>query len=121
MINCIVIDDNQDIANVFSDLLELFGINVIATGNDGLQAVKLYEKYRPEIIFIDMLMPKYDGFYAIKNIQKIDPNSKIIVVTGDITMNESLLLDSYNITALIFKPFNINKVKRAISHACLQM
>lgn len=66
MVSCIVIDDNQDIVDVFCDLLKISGIQVIATGNDGMQAVELYEKHHPDVIFVDLLMPKYDGFYAIK-------------------------------------------------------
>lgn len=54
MINCIVIDDNQDIVDVFCDLLKLSGIEVIATGTDGLKAVELYEKFSPDVIFVDL-------------------------------------------------------------------
>ncbi|QLH10840.1 response regulator [Nitrosarchaeum sp. AC2] len=119
MVNCIVIDDNQDIIDVFYDLLNISGIQVIATGNDGMQAAVLYEKYRPDVIFIDLIMPKYDGFYAIKKIRAIDPDSKIIIITGDLTMDESYLLDSYKITAVIYKPFDMNMVKQAIADAFL--
>src|SRR3990167_4090387 len=94
-INCVVIDDNQDVIDVFCDLLSMSGLDVIATGTDGMKAVELYEKYSPDLIFIDLLMPRYDGFYAIENIRKIDPNSKIIVVTGDLGADESDLLDSH--------------------------
>ncbi len=65
MVNCIVIDDNQNIVNVFSDLLEISGIEVIATGTDGLKAVELYEKYNPDVIFVDLVMPRYDGKISI--------------------------------------------------------
>jgi len=68
-INCVVIDDNQDVIDVFWDLLKMSGVDVIAKGTDGMDAVKLYEKYRPDLIFVDLIMPKYDGFYAIKNIR----------------------------------------------------
>lgn len=119
MVSCIVIDDNQNILDVFSDLLEIFGIQVIATGNDGMQAVKLYKKYRPDVIFVDLIMPRYDGFYAIKKIREIDPDSKIIIVTGDLTRDESYLLDSHKITAVIYKPFDMNIVKQVITDAVL--
>ncbi|NOS61458.1 MAG: response regulator [Nitrosarchaeum sp.] len=119
MVNCVIIDDNQDIVNMFSDLLEISGIKVIATGTDGMKAVELYEKYSPDVIFVDLVMPRYDGFYAIKNIRKIDPNSKIIVVTGDLTMDESNLLDVHKVTAVIYKPFDIHKVKQCITDVFL--
>ncbi len=114
MVNCVIIDDNQNIADVFSDLLEISGIEVIATGTDGMKAVELYEKYHPDLIFVDLIMPKYDGFYAIKNIRKIDPNAKIIVVTGDLNADECDLLDVHKVTAVIYKPFDIHKVKQIV-------
>ena len=119
MVKCIVIDDNLDIVDVFCELLDMIGLEVIAKGTDGIQAVELYERYRPDLIFVDLLMPICDGFYAIENIRKTDPNAKIIVVTGDLTMDERDLLDSHNATAVIYKPFDLNKVKQAMADAFL--
>ena len=118
-INCIVIDDNQDIVGVFSDLLEISGIEVIATGTDGKEAVELYEKYNPDVIFVDLIMPKYDGFYAMQNIRMIDPDAKIIVVTGDLNADECDLLDIHKVTAVIFKPFDMHAVKQCITDVFL--
>ena len=115
MVSCVIIDDNQDIVDVFCDLLNLIGLDVLATGTDGMDAVKLYEKHRPDLIFIDLLMPRYDGFYAIKNIKDADPNAKIVVMTGDLTMNESDLLDSHKVTMVIYKPFDVYKIKQIVA------
>ena len=117
MVNCIVIDDSQDIVDVFCDLLKMSRIDVIATGNNGMQAVELYNKYHPDIIFVDLAMPRYDGFYAIENIRKINPDAKIIIVTGNLMMDECTLLDLHNITAVIYKPFDMSKIKQAINDA----
>jgi len=119
MVKCIVIDDNLDIVDVFCELLDMIGLEVVAKGTDGMQAVELYEKHRPDLIFVDLLMPRYDGFYALENIRKTDPNAKIIVVTGDLTMSERDLLDSHNATAVIYKPFDMSKVKQAMESASL--
>jgi len=120
MVKCIVIDDNLDIVDVFCELLDMIGLEVIAKGTDGMQAVELYEKHHPDLIFVDLLMPGYDGFYALENIRKIDPNAKIIVVTGDLIMNEYDLLNSHNATAVIYKPFDMSKVKQAMESASLK-
>jgi|SRR3989338_7892890 len=119
MVNCIVIDDDQDIVKVFSELLELIGLDVLARGTDGMDAVKLYEKYRPDLIFVDLVMPKYDGFYAIKNIRVIDPNAKIVVVTGNLMIDESDLLDSLKVIAVIYKPFDMHIIKQVVVDAFL--
>ena len=119
MVNCVIIDDNQDIVDMFSDLLEISGIEVIATGTDGMKAVELYEKFSPDVIFVDLIMPRYDGFYAIKKIKEVDPDAKIIVVTGDLTIDECDLLDLHKVTAVIYKPFDMHIVKQCITYIFL--
>ena len=119
MVNCVIVDDDQDIADVFSELLNIIGLDVLAKGTNGKDAIKLYEKYRPDLIFVDMIMPKYDGFYAIKNIKDADPNAKIVVITGDLKTSESDLLNSLKVTAVIYKPFDMHTVKQVIADAFL--
>ena len=91
--NCIVVDDNQTIIGVFCELLDIIGFDVLATGVNGMDAVKLYEKYHPDLIFVDMRMPKYDGFFAIRNIRNQAPYSKIVVTSGEITTDDCHLLE----------------------------
>ena len=123
MISCIVIDDDIDIVRVFSDILELIGLDVLAQGYDGEDAVELYVKHRPEIIFTDIIftdimMPNTDGFYAIEKISKVNPNAKIIVVTADISSETKQRLDEFNITAVIYKPFDIQTIKQVLTQEC---
>ena len=119
MVNCVVIDDDKDVVNVFCELLNMIGLDVLATGADDMKAVELYEKFSPDIIFVDLIMPRYDGFYAIKNIKETNPNARIVIVTGDINAGESDLLDSLKVTRIIYKPFDIHKVKQCITDVFL--
>ena len=114
MTSCIVVDDDQDIVDVFCDMLDMIGVNVLATANDGDQAVSMYKKYRPDIVFTDLNMPKYDGFYAIEKITDVNPNAKIVVVTGDSNAYQYPFLDSPNVR-VIQKPFDIQIIKQVIT------
>ena len=60
-ITAIVIDDDKDIVNFFSEYLEIKDINIIGKGYDGKEAVDLYVKLRPDVIFLDVMMDKFDG------------------------------------------------------------
>lgn len=113
MTSCIVADDDQDIVDVFCDMLGMIGVNVLATANDGDQAVSMYKKYCPDIVFTDLNMPKYDGFYAIEKINDVNPNAKIVVVTGDSNAYQDLFLDSPNVR-VIQKPFDVPIIKQVI-------
>lgn len=98
---------------MFCEVLDLLQIDVLSTGNNGKEAVELYEKYKPDIVFTDLMMPNYDGMYAIENIKDKNPSSKIIMITGESTSANPFLLDSLKVR-VILKPFNIEMIKTAI-------
>ena len=114
MISCVIVDDDKNIRDVFTDILELLGLKVIAKGNDGNEAVNLFIEHRPDLLFIDINMPKYDGFYAIEKIREFDPNAKIVVVTADFTQETQNKLEELRTTAVIYKPFDQLQIKRIL-------
>ena len=114
MITCIVIDDDLNTTKVFSDILDLMGLHVVGNGFSGSEAVCLYKQYRPDVVFIDLMMPKTDGFYAIEKIREIDPIAKIVTVTANLTLETSKKLEELKINAIIYKPFSIHEIKQAL-------
>jgi len=95
-------------------------VKIIAKGQDGLEAVKLYDKFQPDVIFTDLSMPKYDGIYAIKNIRSMHPHAKIIVLTGDSSDSKSFLLDTLKVDFILHKPFNMRTIRESITIALLK-
>ena len=114
MISCVIVDDDKNIRDVFTDILELLGLKVIAKGNDGNEAVHLYTEHKPDLLFIDINMPKYDGFYAIEKVREFEPNAKIVVVTADFTQETQNKLEKLGTTAVIYKPFDQLQIKRIL-------
>ena len=107
----IIVDDDETIVTVFSECLELFDMNVVSVGYNGKEAVELYKKYRPDIIFLDLNMPQYDGIYALTEIQTFDSNAKIIIVTADLNSDMFEKLERLKPTEIFFKPFDMKKMK----------
>ena len=114
-ISVVIVDDDVDTVDIFEEYLELQGFNVLAKGTDGKEAIELYEKYQPDVLCSDIMMPNYDGFYAMKNIREKFPNAKIILVTADLTTETRQKLKSSNASAVIFKPYDIDKVVKTIN------
>lgn len=114
MITCIVVDDDKNTTRIFSEILELMGLQVVGRGFSGSEAVCLYNEYRPNVAFVDIMMPKSDGLYAIEKILRFDPDAKIVVVTADLTLQTQIKLDEMKITAIIHKPFNQHEIKQVL-------
>ncbi len=110
MVKVIVVDDDVDTVEVFCEYLEIKDITVVGRGYNGKTAVELYEKYRPDIALLDVMMPEYDGFFGLENIKNINPDAKIIMVTADLTFDTEKKLKDLNASAVIYKPYEIDSV-----------
>lgn len=111
----IVIDDDEDTVRLFSEFLEEHDINVVGNGFDGVTAVKLFKETNPDVVLIDLNMPNGSGFYAIKKIQDINPQARIIAVSADGSYSTEEKLEKLNIP-LIQKPFKMDKVIQIIQN-----
>jgi len=119
-LNVIIIDDDHTTVEVFSDYLELNNLNVIAKGYDGKDAENLYSKLKPDIVFLDVMMPKFDGFYALEKIKKINPHAMVVMVTADLRRDTQLKLEELNANAIIYKPFEIEQLIEIIDKVALK-
>lgn len=113
MTSAIVIDDDEDTVRLFSEFLEEEGISVVGQGYDGKSAVSLYEEKRPDVTFVDIMMPNGSGLYAIRQIQKIEPNAKLIAVTADMSLSTEEKLVELNVP-LVTKPFEMSKIMQLV-------
>ena len=100
----IVIDDDHDIVDVFCDILHILKIVPLGKGYDGKQAVELYQKLKPDLVILDVMMPKYDGIYALEKIREIDPHAKVLVITADTSSTTNDKLQKLKPTGVILKP-----------------
>lgn len=107
----IVVDDSKLTVQVLCDYLAMIDVDVLGSGHNGKDAVELYKKHRPDIVFLDIMMPDYDGYFALENIKKIDRGAKVIVVTSDLRQKDSKELERLGPTKIIFKPFAIDTIK----------
>lgn len=108
----IVVDDYVDMVEIFSEHLQMLGIQVVGTGHNGKDAVEIYRQKKPDLVFLDLMMPEYDGFYALATIRKIDPNSKVVIITADMRDDTAKKLDALKPTKVFFKPHDVEQIKK---------
>ena len=118
MTTAIVVDDDLDTCDVLTEFLELKDIHVLGNGYDGKEAVDLYQKHNPDLVFLDIMMPHYDGFYGLEKIKQLNSAAYVIVVTGDLTAETYNKLKILNPSAIIYKPFDIDKIMDVVKEVC---
>lgn len=64
----LVVDDNEDAASALAELLELEG-HESRTASDGLEAIQIAEEWRPDVVLLDLGMPRIDGYEAARRIR----------------------------------------------------
>ena len=78
----ILADDHPVFRHGLRYLLERDGFNIVGEAEDGHESVKLAQQLRPDVILLDFSMPRLNGLDAAKEIMKISPRSKIILLTA---------------------------------------
>jgi two-component system chemotaxis response regulator CheY len=110
----VIIDDEPRITQLYSELLELQNLKILGIGQSGNDAIRLFKEYRPDLVFLDVHMPDKTGVEALKEIKKISPTAKVIMVTADLSEDLEKLLQDSGATATIFKPFDMQKITQLL-------
>ena len=119
MAKMLIVDDASFMRNSLKYIVENGGHTVIGMAKDGQEALEIYRKSRPDVVTLDVLMPRMDGFSALKAIIKEDPKAKVIMVTA--VGNEDRQEEARKIGAsgYIRKPFKqtdiVDEIKRVLS------
>ncbi|MCV0429992.1 response regulator [Nitrosopumilus sp.] len=113
MTNCIIIDDDSDICDIFCELLDIVNVKVLGVSTDGKDALNLYKKHGPDIVFTDLQMERHDGYFVVETIKDEYPDAKIAVITGDLNAVHSPILNLLKIP-IIQKPFDIHEIKQLL-------
>ena len=102
----IVTDDAAIIRQKVKDVARSAGWDVVGEARNGKEAVERYAQLHPTAMTIDLVMPEYDGIYALREIMALDPNAKVIVVSA--MGQKQVLQEAFKLGAVDFvvKPFD---------------
>lgn len=103
----LVVDDEENIRSIAEATLSKFGYKVV-TANDGTDALAVFSQYGGDIsaVITDMAMPFMDGAALIRAIKKMDPNMKVIAMSGLVSDDQTAELSSLNVSYFLSKPYS---------------
>lgn len=109
----LVVDDEKVILNICSRILEELGYRVI-TAQSGMEAVRLYQQEKPDVVMLDIQMPEMDGKQTHAALCGINPMAKIFFATGYATPDVVRDIRQNLKSTIIEKPFSIDTLSKVI-------
>lgn len=109
-ISILIVDDNDMTRETLRVILRSDDYNVVGEATDGDVALDLATKLKPDIILLDVVMPKVSGLEALRSIRMVLPDVFILMVTANKDQETVTEAVKSGISGYIIKPFNAKKV-----------
>lgn len=115
MARVMIADDSDAIRLVLKDILGIGDHEIVAEATDGAESVDIYCKEKPDVLLLDLAMPKKDGLTVVREVMQFDSNAKIILITASDDQKTIKQCLDHGASSYISKPFDFNSVLKAIT------
>ncbi|MBD2523367.1 PAS domain S-box protein [Nostoc sp. FACHB-133] len=111
----LVVDDEAQIREITAIILENYNYRILAASN-GIEAIALYAQYKHQInaVLMDIMMPEMDGITAIRTLQKMNNQVKIIACSGLNSMEIFSQACDANVKAVLSKPYTARELLKSL-------
>ena len=111
----LIFDDSILARKQIKDFIATFGETTILEASDGQTAIDIYKAEKPNLVFLDIVMPKKDGNIAIEEIMAFNKDAIIVIVSSVGTQSQLKCALEAGATDFIQKPFNKEQIADAIN------
>ncbi len=115
----LIVDDEPLARDLLRSLLaRVADVEIIGEAGDGLAAVEMIERLKPDILFLDVQMPELDGFQVVR---ELDPERLPVIIF--VTAYDQYALRAFEVAAVdyLLKPFDEDRLQRALERAQAQL
>jgi len=109
----LLVDDDRDILAAMNAALEGQGAQ-IAVASNGDEAVAQAEKVQPDLVVLDMMLPKRSGFLVLERLKRCEKPPHVIMITGNQGHRHKTYAESLGVDLYLNKPFRMEKLIEAI-------
>lgn len=107
-------DDDQHLINYLSCFIPLLGNYEIDCATDGMQALAKLNAFEPEILILDILMPRMNGLEVLHHCRKNHPSVKVLIITQTALDTQDLI--TFGAHAVLFKPFDLADLSQKLKN-----
>ena len=108
-LDLLVVDDEEIIRNRLKELGENLGFNV-RTAKDGVEAWESFKDKEPDLVILDIYMPRMNGLLVLHKIKECNPECPVILITGFLHYEQLIQKDRVKPDGFIIKPFHLEKI-----------
>ena len=116
-LSVVIVDDNDMMRTILRSILRGEEYDVVGEARNGVLAVEIVERMKPDIVCMDVLMPEKNGLEAMAEIKQTLPETEFIMITGSAdpeTVQDAIMNGA---GGFIVKPFNAARVLDALKKA----
>ena len=110
----LIVEDSESTNRALKVMLKLHEYEVVGNAKDGEEALTMFQDVKPDLVLMDIAMPKRHGIDAIKDIIGFDPEAKIIAVTALYSPEKRKKALSVGAKLVIEKPIDVPELIVAI-------
>lgn len=110
----LVVDDAIFMRTMIADILTQAGFEIVGEAESGAEAVAQYQKLKPDLVTMDIVMPEMGGIDAVRAICKADPDARILMCSA--MGQQALVVEAIQAGAkdFVVKPFQPSRVLEAV-------
>jgi len=109
----LIVDDSSIMRRTIEKNLKTYDLEIIGQAANGIEALKLVEKERPDVITLDITMPEMNGIECLEGIMKIHPTTKVMIITALSDKLTGLIALDKGARGFMYKPVNSDDLARA--------
>ncbi len=116
----LIIEDNALMRYTIKSLLLKLGHEVVGEAGDSESAIKAYAELKPEMVFLDLVLPGKSGVEIFEEIRAYDPKARVVIVTAVEQEEIDRSLSNKGVIAIIRKPFSYDEFKETVNRVTQQ-
>jgi two-component system chemotaxis response regulator CheY len=83
MARILLVDDAEYANDLMKLILQAGGHEIVGTAHDGYEGIEEYRQSNPDLVILDVIMPRMGGAECLKGIMDIDPGAKVLIISAD--------------------------------------
>lgn len=117
----LIVDDSEITRALLRTLLRNEDYDVVGEAGDGQQAIDIAQRLKPDIVCLDVDMPKMGGLEALGELRRLLPQTAVLMVTAHAERETVQTAIANGAVGYIVKPFNAGRVLAAIAAAAARV